>query len=60
MQVQLRDTDEEDFPQRRKFVDLHQADKLSDPDDIAGRIWGVLDRGLDNGSVVDLRDLVGT
>ncbi|MHB1536589.1 MAG: SDR family NAD(P)-dependent oxidoreductase [Acidimicrobiales bacterium] len=57
MQAQLRDTDVEDFPERAKFVDLHQANKLSDPDEVARKIWGVLDRGLDNGSVVDLREL---
>ncbi|MDQ6784227.1 MAG: SDR family NAD(P)-dependent oxidoreductase [Actinomycetota bacterium] len=60
MQAQLRSTDEEDFPERRKFVDVHKANKLSDPDDIARKIWGVLERGLDNGSVVDLRELAGT
>ncbi|MDQ6840704.1 MAG: SDR family NAD(P)-dependent oxidoreductase, partial [Actinomycetota bacterium] len=46
MQGQLRDTAEEDFPERRKFVDLHQANQLSDPYDIARKIWDVIDRGL--------------
>lgn len=57
MQAQMRDTDEADFPQRQKFVDLHQAGKLSDPGDVAAKIWGLLGRGLDSGSVIDLRDL---
>lgn len=57
MQQRLRDTSEEDFPSRGKFVDLHAQGKLSDPEQIAGQIWALLDRGLDNGSVVDLRKL---
>lgn len=57
MQARLRQASEEDFPQRQKFVDLHQAGKLSDPHEVAGKIWALLDRDLDNGSVVDLRDL---
>ena len=57
MQAILRETSVDDFPSRQKFVDLHAAGKLSDPADVARRIWSLLDRGLDNGSVVDLRDL---
>lgn len=55
MQRQLRETSEEDFPSRQKFRDLHLQGKLSDPEDVAGQIWALLDGGLDNGSVVDLR-----
>lgn len=57
MQAQLRATSEEDFPQRQKFLDLHREGGLSDPDEVARAIWGLLDRGLDNGAVVDLRKL---
>lgn len=57
MQAQLRDTPERDFPSRQKFVDLHAQGKLSDPHKVAEQIWALLDRGLDNGSVVDLRKL---
>lgn len=60
MQAQLRATTEEDFPKRQKFVDLHQATQLSDAEGVARRIWGLLERGLDNGSVVDLREMAGT
>lgn len=60
MQAHLRDTTEEDFPKRQKFVDLHQAEELSGPEDIARKIWPLLERGLDNGSVVDLREVAGT
>jgi len=57
MQAMLRQTDERDFPSRAKFVDLHESGGLSDPDEVAGRIWGLLGRGLDTGSVVDLRQV---
>ncbi|MGH4026258.1 MAG: SDR family NAD(P)-dependent oxidoreductase [Pseudonocardiaceae bacterium] len=57
MQERLRETPEEDFPSRQKFLDLHQQGKLSDPEEIARQIWALVDRGLDNGSVVDLRKL---
>lgn len=57
MQKQLRATPEEDFPSRQKFLDLHQQGKLGDPAEVARQIWALLDRGLDNGSVVDLRKL---
>ncbi|PZS18006.1 MAG: short-chain dehydrogenase [Pseudonocardiales bacterium] len=57
MQGRLRDTPEADFPSRQKFLDLRQQGKLSDPQQVAGRIWGMIDRGVNNGSVVDLRNL---
>lgn len=59
MQEQLRATTEEAFPQRQKFLDLHREGRLSDPDEVARHIWALLDRGLDNGAVVDLRSLGG-
>ncbi|MDQ3356349.1 MAG: SDR family NAD(P)-dependent oxidoreductase [Actinomycetota bacterium] len=57
MQAHIRETSEEDFPKREKFVDLHEKDELEDPDRVAREIWGLLDRDLDNGAVVDLREL---
>jgi len=57
MQAQLRHTEEDDFPSRQKFIDLHEAGKLRDPDEVARDMWRLLDRDLDNGSVLDLRDL---
>lgn len=57
MQATLREASQERFPQRQKFRDLHRDGKLSDPDEVARRIWALLDHGLDNGSVVDLRQL---
>lgn len=60
MQERLRRTPEVDFPARGRFVRLHAEGGLSDPVAVAERIWGLLGRGLDNGSVVDLRELAGT
>ena len=57
MQAQLRETSEDDFPNRQKFVDLHADDKLTDPGAVARDIWTVLDRDIENGSVIDLREL---
>ena len=57
MQLLLRQTSAADFPSRQKFVDLHAEGKLTDPDAIARDIWSLLDCNLDNGSVIDLRDL---
>ncbi len=57
MQAQIRATEEESFPQRQKFLDLHESGRLTPPDEVARRIWALLDRGLDNGSVVDFRHL---
>lgn len=57
MQEQIRATDPRDFPDIAKFVDLHEGGRLRDPADVAGDIWSLLDRDLETGSVVDLRDL---
>ena len=57
MQALLRQTEERDFPSRQKFVDLHAAGKLADPDAVARDLWSLLDGERDNGAVVDLRDL---
>jgi NAD(P)-dependent dehydrogenase (short-subunit alcohol dehydrogenase family) len=57
MQAKLRETPEDQFPKRQKFVDLHESGKLTAPEEVARDIWALLERGLDNGSVVDLREL---
>ena len=56
MQAEIRATDEADFPAGAKFRELHATGALADPDDVAGRIWGLLDRDLPSGTVLDLRD----
>ncbi len=57
MQGLLRQTEEKDFPKRQKFVDLHQRGELADPREVARKIWTLLDRDLENGTVLDLREL---
>jgi benzil reductase ((S)-benzoin forming) len=59
MQNLIRATAEADFPQRQKFLDLHEAGRLAPPAEVAARMWRLLEAagGLANGSVVDLRDL---
>jgi benzil reductase ((S)-benzoin forming) len=57
MQAKLRDTSEEQFPKRQKFVDAKEEGKLTDPENVARQLWEVLHAGLDNGAVADLRKL---
>lgn len=57
MQEQIRGMDAEDFPQVDKFLGLHERGELRTPHEAAEGIWGLFDRDLDNGAVVDLRDL---
>jgi len=57
MQEAIRATSEEAFPQRARFVGLHESGALAEPKDVAERIWGLLQTGLPTGSVVDLREL---
>jgi benzil reductase ((S)-benzoin forming) len=56
MNEEIRATEETDFPRVDKFRDLHAAGGLGDPDEVARRMWTVLE-SLEGGAVVDLRDL---
>ncbi|HEX6298998.1 MAG TPA: SDR family NAD(P)-dependent oxidoreductase [Acidimicrobiia bacterium] len=57
MQDEIRDTPERDFPKVDRFHSLYEDGVLSEPEDAAERIWTVIERGVDPGSVVDVRDL---
>lgn len=57
MQAMIRRTSEDDFPNRQKFVDLHEGGRLTAPEDVARMIWSLLEGDLASGSVVDLREL---
>jgi NAD(P)-dependent dehydrogenase (short-subunit alcohol dehydrogenase family) len=57
MQGRIRATDPANFPAVEKFRELHRSRALVDPEDAARRIWALLDRDLESGSVVDLREL---
>jgi benzil reductase ((S)-benzoin forming) len=56
MQEEIRDTRESDFPDLARFVELHEDGELRDPSAVAADLWALLDRRLENGSVLDLRD----
>lgn len=57
MQEQIRRSDPADFPAVDRFVELHERGALADPDHVAVRLWEVLERGVEPGAVLDLRDL---
>jgi NAD(P)-dependent dehydrogenase (short-subunit alcohol dehydrogenase family) len=57
MQDEIRATPPERFPQVGRFVEVHAKGELRDPLVVAREIWALLERGLPNGAVVDLRDL---
>jgi benzil reductase ((S)-benzoin forming) len=57
MQATIRGTDPDDFPAVERFRRLHADGALLDADEVAGRIWDVLDdQQVATGSVLDLRD----
>jgi benzil reductase ((S)-benzoin forming) len=56
MQEQIREMKADDFPDVERFIELHRDDELRDPDVVARELWDLLDRDLDNGAVLDLRD----
>ena len=57
MQEEIRRTPTHDFPDVARFRSLHEADDLTDPDAAAATLWRVLQRGVEPGSILDLRDL---
>lgn len=59
MQERIRATDPEQFPDGDRFRELHDQGRLRDPQDAARDIWSLLERDLEPGAVVDLRDLDG-
>ena len=56
MQAQIRDTDPEDFPKRDKFIELYESGQLRDPNEVAKQLWALMQRGFNNGAVLDLRE----
>lgn len=57
MQELIRTTDPTDFPAGDRFRGLHERDELLDPADAARGIWSLLDRDVETGAVLDLREL---
>jgi benzil reductase ((S)-benzoin forming) len=56
MQARIRETGVRDFPEVARFHALHEEGALVDPNDAAERIWRVVERGIESGSVIDIRD----
>jgi benzil reductase ((S)-benzoin forming) len=57
MQERIRETSPEAFPRVDKFHALHREGELRAPEDAARDIWTLLDHELENGAVVDARNL---
>jgi benzil reductase ((S)-benzoin forming) len=57
MHEQLRATRDDQLPDRPEFIRLHEEGLLSDPRDVARRLWSLLDDpGIAPGQVLDLHD----
>jgi NAD(P)-dependent dehydrogenase (short-subunit alcohol dehydrogenase family) len=57
MQAQLRAASEDVFPEARRFRELAAKGELAKPEDVARKIWSLLDRYVPNGAVLHVRDL---
>jgi benzil reductase ((S)-benzoin forming) len=57
MQEEIRDSSEHDFPTVSRFHALHDDGVLVEPKVAASRIWETIERGLETGSVIDVRSI---
>jgi len=55
MQEEIRRSPTRNFPQVSRFIELHKAGALREPDEAAREIWALLARDFPNGAVLDLR-----
>lgn len=55
MQGEIRDANDHDFPQLRRFRALYDDGKLVEPEVAAIKIWTAIESGIETGSVVDIR-----
>lgn len=51
MQEEIRGTDTTHFPDVDRFHDYHRTGQLRSPDDVAVRLWELLDAGMPTGTV---------
>ena len=57
MQSQIRSTDETDFKNRQRFVELKENNQLYTPDFVAESIYKIdVENQLESGNIVDIRD----
>lgn len=60
MQDRIRSVDPERLPNVERFRKLKRDDELRDPDEVAAKLWRLArDPGVDNGAILDLRELEG-
>ena len=58
MQKQIRKVDENEFPDKQKFIDLHKNQLLLKPDEVSEMIYSIsIKNKFKSGSSVDVRDL---
>jgi benzil reductase ((S)-benzoin forming) len=57
MQAELRAAGVDDVPVSERFREMDAKGLLAKPEDVARTIWSLLDRDLENGSVLHVRDV---
>jgi len=57
MQAELRSSHDDLLPNARRFRELEARGGLSRPEDVARKIWSLLNRSLENGSVLHINDV---
>jgi benzil reductase ((S)-benzoin forming) len=57
MQAELRACTDEQVPESARFRELAEQGKLAKPEVVARTIWSLLDRELENGTVLHVRDV---
>ena len=57
MQAELRAADDQQVPVAGRMREMDAKGLLSKPEDVARTIWSLLDRDLDNGTVLHVRDV---
>jgi benzil reductase ((S)-benzoin forming) len=56
MQAELRACSDDQVPESNRFREMDAQGLLAKPEDVARTIWSLLDRNIDNGSVLHIRD----
>ena len=56
MQAELRACNDDQVPESNRFREMDAQGLLAKPEDVARTIWSLLDRNIDNGSVLHIRD----
>lgn len=57
MQAELRACNDDQVPESARFREMEALGRLAKPETVARTIWSLLDRNLENGAVLHVRDL---